>query len=202
VTVDFWFDPVCPYSWIGSRWLLEVERYRPVRLRWHVMSLYLLNADRTDDPSYVDHLRRSTGVARVATAVEVRHGGEALGAFYTAYGARVFDHWRYPDPEECRAAAGAALESLGLPGRLGAAFSSEAYDADLRRSHDDAVRRVGDEAGTPVLALDGAAAYGPVLGAIPRGRDAVRVFEGARLLAGHGEFYELKRTRERPPVFT
>jgi hypothetical protein len=200
-TVDFWFDPVCPYSWIGSRWIPEVERQRPVRLRWHVMSLYLLNRGRNPDVSYVAYLEQVHGTARVATAVAVRHGSEALRDVYTAYGTQIFDHWRYAEADECRAAMGAALREVTLPAGLVDAFDTPAYDDALARSHAAAIAPVGDEAGTPTIHLGDTAFYGPILNSIPRGEDALRVFDGARMLCGFDDFYELKRTRERPPVY-
>ena len=199
--VDFWFDPVCPYSWIGSRWILEVERQRPLRVRWHVMSLYLLNRDRNPDTSYVAYLEQVNGTARVAAAVAAGHGSAALRDVYTAYGTRIFDHWRYAEADECREAMRAALVEVGLAATLVDAFDGTTFDDVLARSHAAAVAPVGDEAGTPTIHLDGTAFYGPVLNSIPRGEDAVRVFDGARLLSGFADFYELKRTRERPPVY-
>ncbi|HEY9496005.1 MAG TPA: DsbA family protein [Intrasporangium sp.] len=200
--VDFWFDPVCPYSWIGSRWLLEVTTQRRLQIKWHVMSLYLLNEHRTDDPSYVSHLREVNGAARVATAAAGHAGEPVLGDLYTAFGARIFDDWRYAGGDECRAAMAAALAEVGLPADLVAAFDTEEHDAELRRSHDAAIALVGDECGTPVTRIDDPALYGPILNSIPRGAAAVRVFDAMRLLSTVPDFYELKRTRTTAPVFT
>ncbi len=201
--VDLWFDPVCPYSWTASRWLHEVAQHRPVRLRWHVMSLYLLNEHRTDVAAdYRRNVDASRGPSRVATAVATRYGEQALDGFYTAFGERVFDRWRRPSSEEYHAAVRAALADTGLPGDLEQAMESEGHDEALRRSHDAGVAPVGGEVGTPITHVDGMAFFGPVLNGIPRGEDATRVFDGARLLAGYPQFFELKRTRVHPPVFT
>jgi hypothetical protein len=201
--VDLWFDPVCPYSWTASRWLGEVGQRRPLHVRHHVMSLYVLNEHRTDvTPDYRQHVERSRGPSRVATAVATRFGEEALGDLYTAFGELVFDHWRRPSSAEYHVAMRTALTRVGLPGDLEDAMESDEYDDALRRSHEAGIARVGGEVGTPVTHIDGIAFYGPVLNAIPRGDDALRVFEGARLLAGYPQFYEIKRTRVRPPVFT
>jgi 2-hydroxychromene-2-carboxylate isomerase len=201
--VDFWFDPVCPYSWTASRWLVEVADRMPLDVRYHVMSLYLLNEHRTDvAPGYRLVVDTSRGPARVATAVASRFGEGALPGFYTAFGEVVFDHWRYLSRDELHEAIRAALTRVDLPAYLEDAMESDAYDEAMRRSHEAGLAAVGGEVGTPTTHIDGVAFYGPVLNAIPRGDDAVRVFEGARLLAGYPEFFELKRTRMRPPVFT
>ena len=200
--VDFWFDPVCPYSWIGSRWLIEVERYRPIAIRWHVMSLYLLNERRTDDPTYVEYLLEVTGPARVASATSEHFGDGVLRDLYSAFGCRIFDHWRYPSGPECREAMRVALVETGLPARLLDRFDETGVDDALRRSHAAGVEPGGDEAGTPTFHVGGTALYGPVLNAIPRGEAAVRVFDGAVLLAGVPDFFELKRTRTAEPVYT
>ena len=200
--VDFWFDPVCPFSWIGSRWLLEVERLRPVAIRWHIMSLYLLNAQRTDDPRYVEYLLDVTGPARVMSAAAERCGDGVLRDLYTAFGVRIFDHWRYPSAVECREAMRAALAETRLPAGLLERCDDAGVDDALRRSHTAGVAPVGDEAGTPTIHVGGTALYGPVLNAIPRGEAAVRVFDGAVLLAGVPDFFELKRTRTAEPVYT
>lgn len=201
--VDFWFDPVCPYSWTASRWLGEVELRRALHVRHHVMSLYLLNQHRTDvTPAYRRVVEASRGPARVATAAVTRFGGEILGDFYTAFGEFVFDHWRHPSAAELHEAISAALSRVGLPGDLEDAMDTDEHDDAMRLSHQAGIAPVGGEVGTPITHIDGIAFFGPVLNAIPRCEDAVRVFEGARLLAGYPQFFELKRTRVRPPVFT
>jgi hypothetical protein len=201
--VDFWFDPVCPYSWTASRWLGEVAARLPLTVRHHVMSLYLLNEHRTDvAPEYRRNVEDSRGPSRVAIALAERCGGDVLGGFYTAFGDVIFDIWRRPTSGEYHLAVRSALASVGLPADLEDAMESPEHDEALRRSHGAGIAAVGGEVGTPTIHIDGAAFYGPVLNAIPRGDDAVRVFEGARLLGGYPEFFELKRTRQRPPVFT
>ena len=201
--VDLWFDPVCPYSWTTSRWLCEVEQRRPLDVRYHVMSLYLLNEHRTDvTPAGRRVFDSSRGPSRVATAAASAFGDEVLRDFYTAFGELVFDYWRRPSSEEYHEAIRVTLERTGLPADLEDAMESDEHDAALRLSHDAGIAPVGGEVGTPITHIDGTAFYGPVLGAIPRGDAALRVFDGARLVAGYPEFFEIKRTRVRPPVFT
>ncbi|HET7822355.1 MAG TPA: disulfide bond formation protein DsbA [Ornithinibacter sp.] len=201
--VEFWFDPVCPYSWTASRWLHEVGRRRRLRVRQHVMSLYLLNEHRTDvAPDYRATVEASRGPARVATAAATRFGEDVLDGFYTAFGELVFDVWRCPSAQEYREVLQVALPRAGLPEDLADAMESDEHDAAMRSGHEAVVALVGGDVGTPVTSIDGVAFYGPVLNAIPRGADADAVFEGARLLAGYPQFFELKRTRVRPPVFT
>jgi len=201
--VDFYFDPVCPYAWIASRWLLEVERQRALELRFHVMSLRMLNEPRDDvDRDYLANVIRSCGPSRVATAAAAQFGEHVLRDLYAAFGNAIFDRWRYPPPDELRTAVAGALQQTGLPERLADAADSTEYDDALRQSHNAGIAGVGREAGTPIIHIDGTAFFGPVLNSIPRGQAALRVFDGARLLAGFPNFFELKRTRTSPPVFT
>ena len=133
--VDFWFDPVCPYSWTASRWVYEVGLRRQLTVRHHVMSLYFLNQDRTDiAPEYRRNVEASRGPAKVATAVATGCGLEALADFYTAFGERVFDVWRRPTSAAYREVVGAALAEVGLPTELVDAMESEEHDAAMRVS--------------------------------------------------------------------
>ena len=201
--VDLWFDPVCPYSWTASRWLHEVAQRGPLTVRHHVMSLYMLNQHRTDiSPGYRRTTETTRGPARVAAAVVTRCGEAALGGLYSAFGRRVFDTWRYPSTAELHLAIRGALAEVGLPADLEDAMESDDADEALRRSHDAGLALVGGDVGTPITCIDGTAFYGPVLNAIPRGDDALTVFDGARALAAYPQFFELKRTRLSPPVFT
>jgi hypothetical protein len=195
--VDLYVDPVCPYTWVVACWLREVAQRRELDIGYHVMSLRMLNEGRDD--TYSRQLDSSTGPSRVATAVVVNHGPAAFQAWHGAFGNLIFDHWRYPTPAEYRAASTQALSETGLPVTLADAADSTEYDEALRRSHDEGTLPVGVDGGTPVIHLDGTAFFGPVLNAVPRGDDALRLFDGVRLLAGAPDFYELKRTRSTPP---
>ena len=195
--VDFWFDPLCPWAWIASRWLLEVEKVRPVAARWHVMSLALVNEGRDLPEQYRELMTKAWGPVRVAIAAEQKFGPDVLLPLYTALGTR-FHHEK---AERDRATIEAALAEAGLPVELADAMDSTEYDEALLASHKDGMDRVGYEVGTPVISVNGASFFGPVVSPIPRGEDAARLWDGVLLVAGTDGFFELKRSRTRDPVF-
>jgi hypothetical protein len=197
--VDLYVDPVCPYTWVVACWLGEVAQRRDLDLRYHVMSLLMLNEGREIDEGYRRGLDRMRGPSRVATAVVTHHGPEAFRAWHGAFGNLIFDHWRYPPRAEYHAASLEALSTTGLPTTLADAADTTEYDEALRRSHDEGTLPVGVDGGTPVMHIDGVAYFGPVLNAVPRGDDALRLFDGLRLVAGCRDFFEFKRTRSTPP---
>jgi len=194
--VDFWFDPTCPWAWITSRWVLEVQQVRPVRVSWHVMSLAVLNEGREQSDKHLQAMQKAMGPVRVCLAA--LKAGYDLLPLYTAYGERI--HGEGVDVGDPSLHT-SALEAAGLPTDLAAAADDPAYDEAVRGSHHAGMDPVGLDVGTPVVHVDGEAFFGPVLSRIPRGEQAGTVWDGARLLAGFPHFYELKRTRREGPQF-
>jgi protein-disulfide isomerase-like protein with CxxC motif len=197
--VDFWFDPICPWAWIASRWILEVAKVRPVRPRWHVMSLSVLNEDKPGLPEgYRELLATGWGPVRVCIAAEQKYGPDVLGPLYTALGTR-FHHEKQSHAD--RAVIESALAEVDLPVSLADAMDSTEYDEALRISHADGMDRVGYEVGTPVISVEGTSFFGPVISPIPRGEAAARLWDGVLQVATTDGFFELKRTRTRDPIF-
>jgi hypothetical protein len=199
--VDLWFDPFCPFAWMTSRWLLEVEKVRPIEPRWHVMSLKVLNEDKDVPESYRTMVERTIGMVRVVTAVQQKHDSETVGRLYTELGIRLHNQGRAKEPEKFPELVAEALEAAGLDQGFADAMDSEEFDEALRASHNDGIDRVGQEVGTPVISVDGVAFFGPVISPAPKGEAAGRLWDGVVLVAGTPGFYELKRSREVGPIF-
>ncbi len=196
--VDFWFDPLCPWAWITSRWMVEVEQVRPVTAHWHVMSLAVLNEGRDDLPEgYKERLKQAWGPVRVCVAAEQKYGSQYVLPLYTAIGTRFHDE----KAERGRASIEAALADVGLPAELADAMDSTEYDELIRASHKEGIDRVGYEVGTPIISFNGASIFGPVVSPIPRGEDAGKLWDGVALVMGTDGFFELKRSRTRDPIF-
>ncbi|MCX4786738.1 DsbA family protein [Streptomyces sp. NBC_01221] len=202
---DFWFDPLCPWAWMTSRWMLEVEKVRDVEVRWHVMSLAVLNEDRLDElpDEYRDMLENTAwGPVRVVVAAQQKHGDDIVGPLYTALGTRFHNQGE----DATRETITAALQDVGLPAELADYADSDAYDAELRASHKEGIDKVGQDVGTPVIAVPGPdgeqiAFFGPVVTPAPKGEEAAKLWDGTLLVASVPGFYEIKRTRTQGPIF-
>ena len=195
--VDFWFDPICPWAWLTAQWMLEVENVRDVDVTWHEMSLAYLNRDREVPPDYEELMKRAWGPVRVVTAARVEHGPGVVLPLYAAMGARI----HVEDDKDFDAVIDAALAEVGLLPELAGVKDSTRFDDELVASHERAMDLVGDDVGTPVVSVDGAAFFGPVVSPAPVGEDAGKLWDGLLLVAGTDGFFELKRSRTRPPVF-
>jgi len=188
---DFWFDPLCPFAWITSRWMLEVEQVRDVKVNWRIMSLYYLNKDRDISDDYRELIEHGVPIGRVLAAAEKHVGPQALLPLYTALGERIH-HEKQDKGLELIAGA---LADAGLPAELIEAADDSSYDERVQASHQEAMDRVGDEVGTPTIAFNGSAFFGPVLTRIPRGEDAGKLWDGTIAVADFPYFFEIKRTR-------
>jgi 2-hydroxychromene-2-carboxylate isomerase len=195
--VQFWFDPLCPWAWMASRWLDDVVRQRGLDVTWKVMSLAYLNEGRDLPPSYTEWLERAWVPARVFTAARVQHGREVVKPLYDAVGTQVHPGGR----DDHREVLAEALAQVGLPADLLSAADSDAFDAELKAEHHDGMDRVGTEVGTPVIAVGDVAFFGPVVSPAPTGEAALRLWDGVLLVAGTDGFFELKRSRDREPQF-
>ena len=200
--VDFWFDPLCPWAWMTSRWMLEVEKVRPVQVRWHVMSLAVLNEGRELPEEYLALMDRAWCPVRTVIAAQQQYGDDVVGQLYTEIGTRI-----HPGGEQdWDAAVAASVRALGLDESLIAAGSADALDAELRASHAEGIGLVGEDVGTPVIAVPGpdggrVAFFGPVVTPAPKGDAAGKLWDGVLLVAGTPGFFELKRTRTSDPIF-
>jgi 2-hydroxychromene-2-carboxylate isomerase len=201
-SAEFWFDPLCPWAWITSRWMLEVEKVRDVRAHWHVMSLAILNEGRQElSEEYKERMAKALGPVRICIAAEQERGPDILLPLYTALGTRLHVQGRGRREGEAEEVVAEALAEAGLPTSLAAAATSTEFDEALAVSHHAGMDPVGDDVGTPVIHVNGRAIFGPVVTPAPRGEAAGRLWDGVLLCTGTEGFFELKRTRDQRPNF-
>jgi 2-hydroxychromene-2-carboxylate isomerase len=195
--VELWFDPLCPWAWMTSRWLMEVEKVRDVEVTWSVMSLGVLNEDADLPEDYAELMRKAWGPVRVIIAAARDHGDGVIKPLYDAMGTRI--HLR--GEKDYDVVIREALDEVGLPADLARFATSTEVDEQLRASHERGISLVGQDVGTPVISVEGVAFFGPVVTPAPKGEAAGRLWDGCVLVAGTPGFYELKRTRTSGPVF-
>ena len=196
-TVEMWFDPLCPWAWMTSRWLMEVEQVRDIEVTWSQMSLSVLNEGRDLPEEYRELMDRGWAPVRVIAAARKAHGDEVTKPLYDAIGTRL----HLGGERDFVAATAAALAEVGLPAELIGAADTDEHDAFLRESHERAIALVGDDVGTPVISVEDTAFFGPVVSPAPKGEAAGRLWDGCVLVAGTDGFFELKRSRTRDPIF-
>jgi hypothetical protein len=197
-SAGFWFDPKCPFAWITSRWMLEVEQVRDISVTWHIMSLAYLNQDKDIPDSYRELLADAWGPVRVLAAAEEAEGSDILLPLYTAIGTRIHNQ-QQPISRELLSDA---LAEVGLRPSLVDAMDDPGFDEAVIKSHHLGMDQVGSDVGTPTISIHGVAFFGPVLTKIPHGEEAGRIWDAAVALASYPHFFELKRTRSRDLDFS
>ncbi|TLQ01474.1 DsbA family protein [Nesterenkonia salmonea] len=194
--VDFWFDPICPFAYATSRWIIEVEKVRDIEVKWNVMSLGVLNEDKNPAPTEDDDVLARWIPARTSMAV-AQTAPEKIGDFYTAIGHDIHVNGH----RDFEAASRRALAEIGEDESLVDGAKTDTYDDAMRTSHDAGISQVGQDVGTPIVAFAGTAFFGPVITRVPTGEDAGKIFDGAVALAEYPYFFELKRSRTEGPQF-
>lgn len=196
--VEFWFDPSCPWAWMASRWVHEVAKHRDLEVTWNVMSLAVLNEDNADpDDAHAAFLPRALRFTRLVAAAKELHGQDIVGPLYDALGTAI-----HPGAErDAEVVIARAIAAVGLPAEFAAFADSDEFDAPMRASHFAAIERVGRDVGTPVIAVNGVAFFGPVISPAPKGEQAVALWDGIVAAASYDGFFELKRSRTRDPIF-
>ena len=196
-SVDLWVDPLCPWAWITSRWLTEVEAVRDVTVTYHVMSLAVLNQGRDLPPEYVEMMAKAWGPVRVLIALEQQGGADQVRRFYEAYGQRYHVEGNKDSPT----VIADSLAAIGADASVLDAATSTDFDDALVASHHRGMDPVGFDVGTPVIHVGDVAFFGPVVTPAPRGDAAGRLFDGVVACASTPGFFELKRSRDQGPIF-
>jgi hypothetical protein len=197
MNADMWFDPICPFAWITSRWLIEVERERNIQINWNIMSLAYLNKDREVDAAHKEAFEKSWWATRIVVAAQAEHGAASVLPLYNAIGTRIHNG----KEKLSRELLGAAIAEAGLPEDLIDAADDGQWDEAIIKSHDSAIALVGSDVGTPVIGVAGVGFFGPVISPAPKGELAAKLWDGVLALAQYPGFFELKRSRTVGPIF-
>jgi len=195
---DFWFDPACPWAWMTSRWMDEVTKVRDITVNWHIMSLTVLNEDKDIPEDYRKSLSTAMPPVRLINAAREVHGEQYVKPLYDAIGTRYHPQGRRDDQRQVLVES---LEEVGLPADFISYADSEEYDESLRASHARGMELVGEDVGTPIVAFNGVAFFGPVVSPGPKGEEAGKLWDAVVAAASFDGFFELKRTRTRGPIF-
>jgi len=190
--VTFYFDPTCPFTWRTSRWLRNVTQPRGHTIGWKLMSLKMLNEGRELPEAYRDRVAFSIRAVRVLQATLDNHGADALDRVYTEFGTRL--HYQHAPLDDDLLVT--AIAAADLPADLAKSADDDGLDATIRASHDAGQARVGQESGSPIVAIgDGPGFFGPVVVPVPEGEEAEKLYDAVRLLSSVPAFSELKRSR-------
>lgn len=196
-SVDFWFDPVCPWAWMTSRWLENVAEQRGFQPTWHVMSLAILNEGRDLPEEYVERMKHAKRLVRFVNGVIQTQGEQWSKPLYDALGTRIHPGNRH-DYDDIMVEA---LDELGLDASMAQLAESDEFDESLHASHKSGIELVGEDVGTPIIAVDGVAFFGPVISPAPTGQAALDLWDGVVAVAAYPGFFEIKRTRTVGPQF-
>ena len=194
---EFWFDPSCPWAWITSRWILEVQAQRDIEVKWNIFSLAVLNEGRELKPEYRERIDKTWGPVRVIAAAKKKNGYEVVLPLYTEIGT-LFNPGAKPVAKET---ISEALQNQKLDPTLIGFYDTNDFDQDLRDSTKAGLDLVGDDVGTPIISIEGVAFFGPVLTPAPKGSEALKLWDGVVAAASLPGFFELKRTRTARPQF-
>lgn len=194
---EFWFDPVCPWAWMTSRWILEVEKVRDISVKWNLFSLAHLNRDKELPEDYKSRLIRSWQSTRVIAAAQKEKGSGVTLPLYTSISSRI----HLKKMEVGALLFEEALSEVGLNPALAAAMNDESLNAVIIESHERGIALVGNDVGTPIISVGGAAFFGPVISPAPKGEEAGKLWDGVVGVASYPGFFEIKRSRTVGPIF-
>ena len=194
---EFWFDPLCPWAWMTSRWILEVEKVRDIEVRWNLFNLAYLNRNKEVPEDYKAELINSWYCTRVIAGAQNLRGDSITLPLYTAISSRI--HLKKMDITEQLFKD--SLIEVGLSESLSAAMNDESLDVKIIESHERGIKLVGNDVGTPIIAIEGTAFFGPVISPAPKGEEAGKLWDGVVGVASYRGFFEIKRSRNVGPIF-
>jgi hypothetical protein len=196
--VEMWFDTLCPWAWMTSRWLLEVAKVRDITIQWNVMSLYFLNESRSHiTAEYLDNAKKALGPLRIIVAAEKLYGNPIAGDLYTAFGEEIHHNKMKFSPE----LNSKVLSRFSFSADLIHCADDLSLDELIMEKHQAGMSKVGEDVGTPIVSIEGVTFFGPVISPAPKGEEAGKLFDGAFAVASYPGFFEMKRTRTVGPIF-